>query len=106
MYRDDGELIGYVTSGPSDEWSPCAVFGVPIGQPTSRDEAEVFLHSHGLGYLADRWSYHENGQPISVQIVEASPTSVTLRFVDYGHPDIFGTTKTLRVPVGDALRLV
>lgn len=105
VHRDDGELIGYVTPTPSAQWSPCTVFGVAIAEPTARDEAEAFLQSYGLGYLAERWSYHEKGQPITVQIVEASPTQVTLRFVDYGHPDIFGTMKCLRVPVGDALRL-
>lgn len=105
VHRGDGELIGYVSQTPSAEWSPCTVFGVPIGQPTSRDEAEAYLHSHGLGYLAERWVYSNNEQQVTVQIVEASPASVTLRFVDYGYPAVFGTTRTLRTPIGDVLRL-
>ncbi|WP_143008243.1 hypothetical protein [Tessaracoccus oleiagri] len=105
VHRADGELIGHVTQTTSAQWVPCTAFGVPIGEATSRDEAETFLNNHGLGYLAERWTYNDHGQLINVQIVEASPTSVTLRFVDYGRPDIFGKMKTLQVPVGDELRM-
>lgn len=106
VHREDGELIGRLAPNPSGDWSPCTVFGVAIGPTTTREAAEVFLRRHGLDYLAQKWSYRENGETITVEIVEASPTGVTVRFVDYGRPDIFGRTTTLQVPLGDALHMM
>lgn len=95
IHREDGELIGYLTT-VGELWVPCTVFGFPLADATSRDEAEDYLHSHGLSYLAERWEYLHESDWITVSIVEASPQQVTLSFADYGHPDLYGTRKTLR----------
>lgn len=47
VLRDDGELIGFITQ-QDERWVPCAVFGLPLGEPDSREHAEDVLHGHGL----------------------------------------------------------
>lgn len=105
VHRPDGELVGRVRSDGVDRWQPCTVFGTPIGPVTSREDAEELLRRVGLGYLAERWVLTQDEDAISVQIVEASPASVTIRFVDHGHPDRYGQLRVLPAPVGDVLRM-
>ena len=103
--RADGELIGVLVPTENMEWIPCTMFGAPLGGPQSRERAEEFLHRHGLGYLAEKWLYLEDGDWVVARIVEASPTHVTITFADYQHPDLFGKTRVLAVPVGQSLRI-
>lgn len=95
IFREDGELIGVLRNSGNGTWIPCTVFGFPISEPQPREEAEQYLHAWGLSILADRWEINQDGDWITVQIAEARPSDVTLRYIDYGHPDIFGSTTTL-----------
>lgn len=104
IHREDGELIGYLAP-LGDLWVPSAIFGLPLGEPTDRDEAEERLRGYGLGYLAERWEHRHDGEWITVSIVEARPQEVTLSFADYGHPELYGARKTLRSPGTDVLRM-
>ena len=54
----------------------------------------------GLGYLAERWLLSIDGfdDPITVQIVEATPNEVTVKSVDYGYEGDLGTPFILDVP--------
>lgn len=105
VHRADGELVGRLRPDGDHLWQPCTVFGTPIGPVTSRQDAEELLRSVGMRYLAERWTLTHDDDSISVQIVEARPTSVTIRFVDYAHPDLYGQLRVLPTPVGDVLRL-
>lgn len=103
--REDGELIGFVAEGDVG-WQPLTVFGHPIDVAGDRGDAEARLHAVGMSYLAERWELREGQEWVSVQLVEASPSAVTVQLVDFfGHPDRYGERHTLTVPVGDRLRL-
>ena len=106
VFRDDGELLGYVIRSGPHLWVPSTVFGHPLDEPVSRGEAEAYLHAHGLSHLAEKWVYlSDDDQRITVQIVEAGPSRVTIRFIDYGHPELFGSTRDLRTPLAGVLDL-
>lgn len=97
VHREDGELVGCLVP-VGDLWVPCTVFGFRLADAMSQDEAEDYLHSHGLSYLAERWEHLHDSDWITVRIVEASPEQITVSFVDYGHPNLYGTRKTLHHP--------
>lgn len=103
VLRDDGELIGFITQ-QDERWVPCAVFGLPLGEPDSREHAEDVLHGHGLSYLADRWEVREHGEWITVTLIEATPEQVTVSYADYGHPEMFNTRRTITTPTPEELR--
>lgn len=105
VIRDDGELLGYLSQVGAETWVPCTVFGLRLAAPTTHSDAEAYLQSHGLSYLAERWIYSKDGEQITVHIVEASPANVTVRFIDYGYPDLFGSTEILRPPLTGVLAL-
>lgn len=106
IHRDaDDELLGVVTADPDGLWTPCTVFGHPIGPATTRREAEASLQSHGLSYLAERWELRDGADWLAVQIQEAAPTHVTVMVVDYGHDERWGEQHRLAAPVGDVLRM-
>ncbi|MFV0460468.1 MAG: hypothetical protein ACK5MT_17040 [Actinomycetales bacterium] len=102
--RDDGELIGCLMP-VGDQWVPCTVFEFPLGEATSRQDAEEYLHAHGLSYLAERWEHLHESHWITVCIVEAGPQQVVLAFADYGHPQLYGTRKRLLSPNPRVLRM-
>jgi hypothetical protein len=106
--REDGELLGYLrpAEGAAGRYVPVTVFGYALGCAGDESEAQQVLDAIGLSYLADRWSLtlDGRGEPISVQIVEASPQQVLVRNVDYGYDGDIGTTFRLDVPVDDSLR--
>ena len=97
---EDGELLGYLAPGEDGTFWPVTVFGHPLGGDGTREDAERTLDAIGLSYLADQWLLERPGhQPISVQIVEASPDSVTVANVDYGTTLDYGHQFTLTSPV-------
>lgn len=108
VHRDDGELLGYLEPvAPPELWQPCTVFGYPMGEATSRDEAEEVLQRTGLSYLAERWEVLEGTDSegwLRVDLVEVSPARVVTMVVDYGAPERYGERITLTVPVGSRLR--
>ena len=74
--------------------------------PADRDGAKARLQAVGLSYLAERWELREGQDWVSVQLVEASPNTVTVQLIDFfGHPDRYGERHMLTVPVEDRLRL-
>jgi hypothetical protein len=98
--QDDAELLGYIA--PTDEdFQARTVFGYPLGAISDQDTAEQTLESIGLSYLAERWLLTIDGrdEPITVQIVEATPAQVTVQSVDYGYEGDYGTAFSLDVPI-------
>lgn len=101
----DGELVGYLVPGESGTWTPVTVFGLPVDGPVDLDDAERRLDEVGLSHLAQRWLLDlPDAGPIAVQIVEATPSVLTLASVDFGSDVEYGTRFTLDVPVTEALR--
>lgn len=105
VYREDGEHVGNIIQISSDEWYPATVFDAALATSMSRDDAETYLENYGLSSLAEKWIFHTGEKQILSHIIEASPTSVTIQFVDSEHPDVAGTTKVLRVPIDGVLDL-
>ena len=101
--RDDDELLGYIDAGQG-MCQARTLFGYPVGEPGDEADAERTLDSLGLSYLADRWLLVIEGrvEPITVQIVEATPYEVTLKSVDYGYEGDYGTPFILEVPTTSA----
>ena len=98
--EEDAELLGYVDSA-QDTFQARTIFGYPIGTQSTEEDAERALESGGLGYLAERWllSIEGRNDPITVQIVEATPNEVTVKSVDYGYEADYGTPFVLDVPI-------
>lgn len=104
--REDDELIGFVAPEP-EGWRPLTVFGYPLAEAGDRDAAEQRLHAVGMSYLAEKWELRDGEDWISAQLVEASPTSVTVQLVDFfEHAARYGERTRLAAPVSTArLRL-
>lgn len=82
--EDDGELLGFVISGPAGA-VPRTVFGSALGEPQDDEEsARSVVESEGLNYLADRWLLCRESSELQVRIVEASPLRVVVQNDDYG----------------------
>jgi hypothetical protein len=106
VHRDeDSELLGFLIEGESGMFIPCTLFGYPLGPGASRELATDHLTAHGLSYLAAEWELLEGERWLSAQIVEANPVTVTVRLVDYGSPDTFGSHRILNTPLAGTLRL-
>ena len=98
---EDNELLGFLV--PDGElFVPVTVFGYVLSDPVDRDQGAHVLESVGLSYLAERWWLRLNdNRKITVEIVEASPTQVVLKNVDFGYEGNFGERFTLTAPIGD-----
>jgi hypothetical protein len=105
---EDNELLGYLRpfDGVPGRYVPVTVFGYALGDPADEYDAQKTLESVGLSYLADRWWLTLDGraEPISVQIVEASPDRLLVKNVDFGYEGDIGTTFPLHVPEAGRLR--
>ena len=105
---EDNELVGYLhpVDGAPRRYIPVTVFGYALGDTADEYDAQQTLESVGLSYLADRWWLTLDGraEPISVQIVEASPDRLVVKNVDFGYEGDIGTTFVLNVPEDGRLR--
>ncbi|MEU8663739.1 hypothetical protein [Actinoplanes philippinensis] len=105
---EDNELLGYLSpvEGVADRFVPLTVFGHPLGDEGDEHDARQILDETGLSYIASRWSLTLGGrpEPISVEIVEASPERLRVRNVDYGYEGDIGDIFVVDVPPGDVLR--
>ena len=105
---EDNELIGYLcpVADVPDQFIPLTVFGYPVGDPADECEAQHVLQSVGLSYLGNPWLLTLDGrsEPITVQIVEASPQRLVVKNVDYGYEGDIGKIFVLDVPEDGRLR--
>jgi hypothetical protein len=105
---EDDELLGYLcpVDDSAERFVPVTVFGYPLGNEADEHDAQHVLDSVGLSYLADRWllTLDEHPDPISVEIVEASPDQVRVKNVDFSYPADIGQIWVLSVPVSGPLR--
>lgn len=102
--RADGELIGFLMEADG-LWTPTTVFGYPLGDGSDEDAAEEFLHGVGLSVLAEKWLAAHEDAWIAAEILEASPTQVTVQYADIWDDATYGKRRTFAAPVGDQLRL-
>lgn len=102
-YRyDDGELVGYLEPAGPGLMQPRAVFGHPLGEPTTRLGAEQRLEDVGLSYLAEPWGLRTtDGRWQRVHIVEAAPSGLTVSNGDVAIGGDIGERIRLEVPVPD-----
>jgi hypothetical protein len=105
---EDNELLGYMrpVEGMTNRFVPVTVFGHPLGTEADEYDTQQVLDATGLSYLASRWLLTLDGrpEPVSVEIVEASPEQLRVKNVDYGYEGNIGEIFVLDVPPGDALR--
>lgn len=105
---EDDELVGYLcpVEHSDDRFVPVTLFGYPLADEGDEADGRRMLESVGLSYLADRWLLTLSGRPdpISVEIVEASPDQVQVKNVDFGYEADFGKVFVLGVPVNGELR--
>lgn len=109
VHRDhDNELIGYLAPSPDDgpHVIPTTVVGYQLADPCHALDAVEVLESTGLSYLADRWELtsDSHSEPITVQILGASPGHVTIQCIDYSYEGGYGTRFTLETPTDDCLQ--
>ena len=101
LREEDDELLGYIEEDDRGTYQARTLFRYPMGDRVGHADAELALDRIGLSYLADRWLLvlPERDEPVSVQVVEATPEFVTVKSVDYGYEGDYGTPFTLKVPV-------
>lgn len=102
---DDGELVGVLIENAPGLFEPCTLFGYPLTEATTHDAATEYLTNHGLGYLAQNWELRVGDQWLTAQIVEANPSTVIVRLIDYGSPDTYGSQRALQTTSIQQLRL-
>jgi hypothetical protein len=84
---DDDELLGYLAESP-DGTVPLALFGVALGPPGTRAEAETVLRDRGLATLADPWALSVgDGEEVRVAVLTAYPDRVLVVPAPYGYAD-------------------
>lgn len=94
----DGELVGYLTLD-EDGATPLTLVGYPLSGPLPYAEAEQLLHRQGLTALAEPWWLEEEDGPgFRVQIMSATPETVTVARADYGLVDPYGERRRLAIP--------
>jgi len=97
----DNELLGFLVPD-GERFVPVTIFGYVLSDPGDRAQATQVLESVGLSYLAERWWLRLNDQTrIAVEIVEASPTQVVVKNVDFGDEGDLGGRFTLSAPIVD-----
>lgn len=105
--EEDRETLGYVEVIESGRFNARTLFGFPLGEFDTEADAERILDRIGLSYLAEPWllTLPERAEPISVQIVEAAPLTLTVQSVDLEYEGDYGTPFILAVPISpDILR--
>ena len=75
---------------------PSRCSGYPLGDEADEHDAQQVLESTGLSYLASRWLLTLDGrpEPVSVEIVEASPERLRVKNVDYGYEADIGRSSS------------
>ena len=82
---DDGALLGFVRP-VGEAWEPVTVFGYPLGEPCSEEEAFDEVHRTGLEVLMRRWEFLEDGEWYRCVILEAAAREVRIQPNDHRYP--------------------
>ena len=75
---DDGALLGFIRP-VGEAWEPVTVFGYPLGEPCSEEEAFDEVHRTGLEVLMRRWEFLEDGEWYRCVILEAAAEEVRIQ---------------------------
>jgi hypothetical protein len=105
-YReDDKELMGYVED-TSGTYSALTIFGYPIKEGLTEQDAKNVLLEKGLSILMENWEFRtsESDDWKRCIIVEAAKDKVKVAKFDGYYPDT-SKTYTLRGNLRDRLRL-
>ena len=82
---DDGALLGFIRP-VGEAWEPVTVFGYPLGEPCSEEEAFDEVHRTGLEVLMRRWEFLEDGEWYRCVILEAAAEEVRIQPNDHRYP--------------------
>lgn len=96
----DAEIVGLLRSHGDGLFIPCGPHGAPLASPMPPDEAELYVHRHGLESLMDTWLFQQGEEQYSCKILEARPGYARYQITDYGHPHAF-TTRETRDPANE-----
>lgn len=91
IYRDDGELLGYVSEAASG-WVAQTIFGYTIERTSDEASAERVVREYGLSYLMGVWQYYDKDDrdwfPCVLKEVQESQVSVIrTNVMGYQDPD-------------------
>ena len=93
IYRpEDNELLGYITKSDKEHlWVPVTLFGYPLAEPLSKEEATTIVQNRGLASLMETWQFYDEQEEgwFNCIITEAQKYKLTVQISDYDHPDIF-----------------
>lgn len=82
---DDGALLGFLR--PVDgAWEPLTVFGYPLGEPGTEDDASERIHRSGLEVLMRPWEFLQDGEWYRCAILEAAFEEIRIRPEDHRYP--------------------
>jgi len=85
--HEDDELLGYLVQEPGGT-VPLTLFGVPLAEAGTPEEAEAVLLARGLSCLAEPWLLRqEDGDEVRVAVLAAYPDRVVVVPAPYGYAD-------------------
>lgn len=100
IYRDDGELLGYVSEATSG-WVAQTIFGYTIERTADEVSAERVIREQGLSYLMGVWQYYdkEDGDWFSCVLKEVQGSRVSVirtNVMGYQDPDDYKLVRLVR----------
>jgi len=98
----DHELVGCIVP-ERDRWTPCTVFGTPLTNALTEQQAILFLQNRGLEALLDGWQVEIGSEWYNCQLAEVAAASVTVIVTDYGYTDPY-TKLLLRSSIDTRLK--
>lgn len=98
-YRaSDGELVGYL-DGADAAVTARTLFGYPLTEAGSADDAVRVLETQGLACLGERWLLtREDGEQVDVLIMSAYADRVEVVETEYGFSTPDSPRHSLRAP--------
>ena len=103
---EDDELLGYLDGGADESGGvvPLTLFGVPLGDAGSVEDAERTLEERGLASLTEPWLLRRpDGDEVRVAIVAAYPDRVLVVPAPYGFADPAETPVVVAAAAGPVL---
>ncbi|BCJ48385.1 amidohydrolase [Actinoplanes ianthinogenes] len=84
VVREDGEIVGRLVP-TAGGWQAETVFGAPLGDPQSKDDARRLLLTIGLSVLAEPWWIRtpDGGPWREASLVEVRSDRIRLRWTDH-----------------------
>lgn len=100
IYRDDGELLGYVNEAISG-WVAQTIFGYTIERTSDEKTAESIVREQGLSYLMGVWQYYDKEDGdwfpcVLKEVQELQVSVVRTNVMGYQDPDDYKLVTLMR----------